>query len=125
MAKVTTVELAVRLKLFEDNSETYNQPFSMNAVTYTEHSLDRLILATSSGWQELNMGGVTTGVFLEVKSDRPILVSLNDTASTWTLGRSPEGGVIAMIGSFTHVYFKNESTTNTAIIRAAVADENA
>ncbi len=79
MAKVTTVEIAARLTLFEDKKDVYNQAFSMNVVTYTEHSIDRLVLATSSGWQEINLGGVTTGVYLEIKVDKPILVSLNTT----------------------------------------------
>jgi hypothetical protein len=125
MAKVTTVELAARLKLFEDKSTIYNQTFSMNAVTYTEHSIDRLVLATSSGWQEVNMGGVGTGVYLEAQSSRPILISLDTTTRPWNIGRGVLGGVVAVLGSFTHVYVQNNSSTNTAVVNVAVADENA
>jgi hypothetical protein len=125
MAKVTTVELAARLKLFEDKTTIYNQPFSMNAVTYTEHSADRLILATSSGWQAINRGGVTPGAYLEVKSNRPIMVSLDTTDRPWNLGRGTKGGVIALSGSFTHINVKNVSVTNQATVSAVIADENA
>jgi len=125
MAKVSTVEIAAKLKLFEDNTTIYNQAYSMSAVTYTEHSTDRLILATNSGWQAVNMGGVTTGVFTEVKSDRPILVALNATTNSWSLGRGTEGGVIAAVSSFTHIYVKNASLTNTATVNVALTDENA
>lgn len=125
MAKVTTVEIAARLKLFEDSVVVYNQSFKMNAVTYTEHTVDRLILATNSGWQEVNMGGVGTGVFLEARSDRPILVSIDTTTREWNLGRGTEGGVVAVISSFTHVYLKNNSVTNQATVNVAVSDENA
>lgn len=125
MAKVTTVEIAARLKLFEDNSVVYNQSFKMNAVTYTEHTVDRLILGTNSGWQEVNMGGVGTGIFLEAKSDRPILISIDTTTREWNLGRGTEGGVVAVISSFTHVYLKNVSVTNQATVNVAVSDENA
>lgn len=125
MAKVTTVEIAARLKLFEDSVVVYNQSFKMNAVTYTEHTVDRLILATNSGWQEVNMGGVGTGVFFEARSDRPILVSIDTTTREWNLGRGTEGGVVAVISSFTHVYLKNNSVTNQATVNVAVSDENA
>ena len=125
MAKVTTVQLATRLTLFEDEVKTLNQSFSMNAVTYTEHSADRLILATSSGWQEINKGGVGTGVYLTVKSDKPILVSLDATTNPWSLGKSPDGGVIALVGSYTHVYVKNNITTNQATVSSVMTDENA
>lgn len=125
MAKVTTVELATRLTLFEDQVKILNQSFSMKAVTYTEHSADRLVLATSSGWQEINKGGVGTGVYLTVKSDQPILVSLNVTASPWNVGKSPDGGVVSLVGSYTHVYVRNNSTTNQATINSVMTDENA
>ena len=125
MAKVTTVEIAARLTLFEDKKDVYNQAFSMNVVTYTEHSIDRLVLATSSGWQEINLGGVTTGVYLEIKVDKPILVSLNTTTREWNLGKGTKGGVLAMISEFTHVYVQNESSTNTVVVNAAIVDQNA
>ena len=125
MAKVTTVELATRLTLFEDEVKVLNQSFSMNAVTYTEHSADRLVLATSSGWQEINKGGVGTGVYLTVKTDRPIQVSLDATTNPWNVGKSPDGGIVALAGSYTHVYVKNNSTTNQATINSVMTDENA
>ena len=125
MAKVTTVEVAARLTLFEDQKKVYQQTFSMNATTYTEHAADRLVLATNSGWQEISMGGVTTGVHLIAKSDKPILVSLNTTTREWNLGKGTKGGVVAMVGEFTHIYVKNESLTNPAVINSAIADLNA
>lgn len=125
MAKVTTVELGTRLKLFEDGAIVYNQVFKMNAVTYTEHSIDRLILATNSGWQQVNLGGVGTGIFLQAKSDRPILISIDTTTREWNLGRGADGGVVAMVGSFTQVHVRNNSLTNVAIVNVAVSDENA
>ena len=124
MAKVTTVELAARLVLFEDQTKIYNQPFSMNAATYTEHSVDRLVLATNSGWQEVNLGGVDTGVFLQARVSRPVLMSLDATTNPWNIGKGTLGGVIALAGEFTHVYFNNARLTNTAIVNIAVADKN-
>ena len=125
MATVKTVELAARLQLFEDGVQTYQLPFNMNGVTYTEFSAYKLVLATSSGMQEVSMGGVGTGVYVEVKSDRPILMSLNTTLVPVPIGRGTEGGVIAGISSFTHVYLNNASTTNQATVTVAITDENA
>ena len=125
MAKVTTVEVAARLTLFEDKKKVYNQAFSMNVVTYTKHSIDRLVLATNSGWQEINLGGVGTGIYLEIKVDKPILVSLNTTTREWNVGKGTRGGVIAMISEFTHVYVQNVSVTNTVVVNAVITDQNA
>ncbi len=126
MADVTKVEVASRLRLFRDNKVVYDQPFSMAATTYVEHTADRVILATNMAVpQEYNLGGVGTGKYFMATSDGPILVALDNSANTWTLGIAPDGGVVTAISAFTHVYFQNQSTTNTVTVDVVVSDKSA
>jgi hypothetical protein len=126
MADVTTAELSARLKLFLNGTVVHDFPFKMNAASYSEHAADRVILATNmTAPQEYNMGGVSTGKYLYVSVDRPVLIAVNTTTNKWPLGRGTKGGVVALISAgFTHVYFQNESTTNTVTADVIVADED-
>jgi hypothetical protein len=126
MADVTEAQLSARLKLFKNGTVVVDQPYKMNSTTYTEYAADRVILATNmSVPQEYNMGGVATGKFLFVSVDRPVLICLDVTTDKWPLGRGTKGGVVAMISTgFTHVYFQNESTTNTVTADVVVANES-
>lgn len=124
MADATKAQIASNLKLFKDNVIINQLPFKMAAVSYTESNADRFVLATASGWQAFPMNGVSTGAFLALETDRPILVSLNTTTRPWNVGRNTKGGMITLLGAFTQIYVRNQSITNVAIVSIAIADEN-
>jgi len=96
----------------------YDQEFAPNALTYSEHATDRLVLATNSGWQQVNLGGVTTGEHMTLKTDRAILVAINATTTYVPVSKFMQ----LVTDSLTALYLKNESTTNTATIEVAVTD---
>lgn len=124
MADATKAQIASNLKLFKDNIIINQLPFKMNAVSYVESNADRFILAVSSGWQAFPMNGVDTGAFLAVETDRPILISLDTTTRQWALGRDTKGGMVTLLGAFSHVYLRNNSVTNVAVVSVLIADES-
>jgi hypothetical protein len=124
MADTTEVEVSAKFRAYRNGKAVVDMPFTMSASSYLEHATDRVILATNmTSPQEYNMGGVGTGKFLMVETDRPILMSLDTTVTQWNVGRGTQGGVVVFIGSFTHVYFQNTNTTNTVTANVAVSDE--
>lgn len=124
MADATKAQIASNLKLFKDGVVIAQLPFKMSAVSYVESNADRFILGVSSGWQAFPMNGVSVGAFLALESDRPILVSLETTQRQWNVGRDTKGGMITLLGAFSHVYLKNTSATNVATVSVLIADES-
>lgn len=66
--------------------------------------------------QQFNMGGVTTGSYLFIKTDRPIKVALNDISRIWDLGANNSDGGILLVGTFTAVYLQNTNPTYEATV---------
>ena len=121
MADALKVEPSSRFKLTRNGVQLYSQHFAPQAATYTEHTADRVILATNmTQMQELDMGGVATGEYLLLETSQAIKVALNSTNANAKV----QVGASFMIsgGSFTHVYVQNENTTYTATVQAVVVD---
>jgi hypothetical protein len=72
--------------------------------------------------QEYEFTHITTAKHLMLVTDQPILVSMDTTTTQWNVGTSDDEGAVLLVGSFTHVYVKNESTTNTATVDLVVSD---
>jgi hypothetical protein len=72
--------------------------------------------------QEFVFDHITTAKHFMLVTDQPILVSLDVTTTPWSVGVSDDEGAVLLVGSFTHVYVKNESTTNTATVDILVSD---
>jgi hypothetical protein len=119
MADVLKVEPSARFKLTRNGINLYSQHFAPASQAYTEHTSDRLILATNmAAVQELDLGGVTTGEFLLVETDNSVKIGVDNQTVLTTVNKA----FMLSGASFTHIYLQNVSTTNTATIQAVVAD---
>ena len=77
-----------------------------------------MILPVSmAGYEAVDMGGIATGTKLMIQTDQPILVSINGEVLPWTVGSS-----LLLVGSFTAVNIKNESSTNVATVTIVITD---
>lgn len=124
MADVLRVGELVRLKLTRNGVTLYDQAYSPVEETYTQHSSDRVVLATNmASPQAVDMGGIgpaatqVAGQHLMIETDRAIKVGVN--SQTFLV---PVNKALFAISSFTTLYFQNESTTNTATVEYAVTD---
>lgn len=121
MADVLKIEPSARFKLTRNGVNLYSQHYAPAAATYTESTADRLILATNmTVMQELNMNGVSTAEYVLVETDNTVKVAFNTTNANAqvTVGKS----YMITGANITHVYFLNESTTNTATVNVVVTD---
>ena len=115
MTDVLRVSELFRIELTRNDNVLYNQRFDTanpDDETYTEHSADRLVLASNmTGAEEVNMGGVSTGQHLLVAAETAIKISLVTaiTADMWT------AKVLGFVGSFTHVYLFNDASTTVSV----------
>ena len=119
MADVLKVEPTARIRLTKNGIRLYEQRYDPVAQAFTEYTADRLILATNmTAVSEVNLGGVATGEFLLVQTDQQIKLGVDNQTTLWTFS----GAAMLAGSSFTHVYLKNESTTNTATVEIIVVD---
>jgi len=88
----------------------HQQIYNPDEESYTEHSSARLVLSSNmSSFEEYDMEGVSTGQHLYVESSQSVQVALDVTTVSWTVD------YLSLVGSFTHLYFKNTSTTETTV----------
>lgn len=120
MADALSRTMRARVKLIRDGAVNHDQVFYQDDETYTESTHQRIVLATNmSAPQEIDLSGVASAGSLFLSTDRDILATLNTTTATWPVG---ENGALMLVGSFTHLYVQNESTTNLATIDIVVTD---
>lgn len=120
MADALKRTLRARVRLIRDGVDIYDQNFYEPNESYTESTHQRVILATNMTIpSEIDMSGVTTGESLFLQTDRDVLVALDDNSFLWTV---KENGALMLVGSFTHLYVQNESTTNLATIELVITD---
>ena len=118
MADVLKVEGSARVRLSKNGVKIYDQLHAPNAEAYTEHTADRIVLATNmAASSALNMGGVATGQWMLLETDNTVLVSLSGTTTQWTVSKA-----LFYVGSFTSLYLQNESTTNQATVTVLITD---
>lgn len=126
MADVLRRTVRARVKLTNNDAVIYDQVYYDENVEYTESTGQRLVLATNMAVaQEVDLSGVTstpgatTGVTLFLETNRAIKVAVNDIAALWPLA---ENGALLLVGSISHLYVLNESTTNLATVELVVTD---
>jgi hypothetical protein len=120
MADALSRTMRARVRLVRDGADLYDQVFYEPDETYTESTHQRAVLSTNMAVpQEIDMFGVETGEALFLQTDRAIKVSLDSSGNQWSVG---ENGCVMLVGSFTHVYVQNESTTNQATIELVITD---
>jgi hypothetical protein len=120
LADVTKAELSARLKLTRNGLTLYDQRFYSGSEDFDESTHQRVVLATNMATsQEIDMTNITTGTKLMLQTTRAIKVAVDAVGAQWDVAAN---GAVLLTGSFTHVYVKNESTTNTATIEAVVTD---
>ena len=120
MADALSRTLRARVRLIRDGADLYDQVFYDPDVTYTESTHQRVILSTNmASPSEVDMAGVATAATLFLQTDRDVLVAVDNSARTWPVS---ENGAVLLVGSFTHLYVQNESTTNQATVELVVTD---
>jgi len=126
MADVLRKTTRARLKLTRNDAILYDQVYYDDNKVYTESTSQRIVLATHmTAPQEIDLKGVTSapgaesGVTLFMEIDRAAKVAVNDIAALWPIA---ENGSLLLVGTVTHLYVQNESTTNLATMELVVTD---
>jgi hypothetical protein len=117
MADVLRANEAARLRLIRNGVVVYDQSYSPTEEAYTEHAGDRFVLATNSGVQQVNLGGISTATRVMIETDRVINVGID--SQTYLI---PISKAFMLVGSFSALYVQNESTTNVATIEFLATD---
>lgn len=112
--------MRARVRLIRNGVDYFDQTFYDPDVSYDESTHQRVVLSTNMGSpSEVDMSGVDTGVSLFIQTDRDIKVALDSSANLWSVA---EHGSLLLVGSFTHLYLQNESTTNQATVEVVLTD---
>jgi hypothetical protein len=81
--------------------------------------IDRLIgVAKSDTDVEVNFGGLTTGKFLRVETNQPVMVKIGDTGATARKVTS----ILIWEGEFTALYLSGD-TVNDAVVKILIGGE--
>lgn len=124
MADALSRTLRARVRLIRDGGDMHSQVFYDPDVTYAESTHQRIVLSTSMGAPgEIDISHITTATHMAetlfLKTDRAILVGVETTTAVWPVS---EHGCIMLVGSFSHLYLQNESSTNQATVDLVVTD---
>ena len=89
-------------------------------VTFTEHTSQRLVLSTNMATaSQIDLSGVETGAVFAFRTDRTVKLGIDQDTNMLQIS---DNGMMVMVGSFTHVYVQNESTTYQATIEVLACD---
>lgn len=120
MADALSRTMRARVRLIRNGVDYFDQTFYDPDQDYDESTHQRLVLSTNMAVpSEVDLSGVSTGASLFLQTDRTIQVGLDTITSLWTV---KENGALLLVGSFTHLYIQNESTTNQATVELVVTD---
>jgi hypothetical protein len=120
MADALSKTMRARVRLIRNGVDYFDQVYYEPDISYTESTHQRVILSTNmASPSEVDLSGVETGATLFLQTDRDILVAVDNSARTWPVS---EHGSVLLVGSFTHLYLQNESTTNQATVELVVTD---
>jgi hypothetical protein len=121
MADVLKIEPSARFKLTRNGINLHTQHYAPSRADFTEATQDRLVLATNmTSMQTIDLGGVTTGEYMLLETDNPILVAVNGTA---TARKVTVGKAFMVSGSaITGLHVQNESTSVEATVNVVVTD---
>lgn len=112
----------VRARVYTTKNEItrYDQEYLTSGVTFTEIAQQRTVLATNmTSPAELDMSNVGTAATVMLETDRAITVFLGTVSNSFTLGNT---GMFMMVGSTTHIFVQNNSTTYTATVEWIVTN---
>jgi predicted TIM-barrel enzyme len=114
---ILKVQDFIRMRLTRDGAILHDQSFKTEQEDFTEFTADRAVLATSmTTSQAINLGGVSAGRRLMLETDKAILVGLGVTpANKWAVGDNTDGGAICIVGSFSHIWVRNNNTQEARI----------
>ncbi len=120
MADALFRTMRARIRLVRDGADLYDQVYYEPDIAYDESTHQRIVLATNMGSPgEIDLSGVSTAATLFLQTDRDIKVAVNSASFVWPVS---EHGALMLVGSFTHLYVQNESTTNLATVELVVTD---
>ena len=107
-----------RVLLRRDDQEMFSQTFYEPDTEFDTSTQQRVVLSTNmASPQEVELSGVTTAAALFLQTDRDIQVAVAAPTSLWPVTAH---GAVMLVGSFTHLYLQNESTTNQATVELVV-----
>ncbi len=117
MTDILKVQDFIRVRLTRDGINLHDQPFKTELEDFTEFTADRAVLSTSmTTSQAVSLGGVSVGRHLMIETDKEILVGLGVTpANKITVGDNIDGGAICLVGSFSHIWVRNNNTSEARI----------
>lgn len=131
MADVLKRTIRGRVLLTRDGRDLYDQEYYSEDETYYESTHQRVVLATNMGSpQEIDLSGVSSSpgassthkaAALFLQTDRAVKVAIDDNTKLWPLD---DDGAVMLVGSFSHLYVQNESTTNQAIVELIATDKD-
>lgn len=120
MADVTKRNVRANIFLTRNELTLYDQEYVKSDVDFDQSTNQRVVLATNMATpSELDLGNITTGAALMLKTDREITFALNTTSNTINIA---DNGMVQIVGEFTAVYVQNSSTTYTATIDFVATD---
>lgn len=119
VADVLRVKPAARLKILKNGVVQYNQAYVPTEDAYTEHTGDRVVLATNmSTFQQIDLGGLTSAERLLITVSNTVTVAINATAIA-----IPISECIMLDGAaVTALYVKNTSTTVEPAVEYVLTD---
>ena len=112
-----TVDVDLRLKTTRNRVRGGNFLVGEDDRYYNEYDLKLYAVATNTT-TNLRQGGVEQGDILLLESDNEVQVSINGSSLFYPVATA----VCLLVGSFTSVWVRNNSTTNTATVRYVVVD---
>lgn len=114
MADILKAKDFVRVRLTRNGINLYDQAFVSEEEDFTEHTTERVVLASSmSTSQQVNLGGVAAGRRLFLETSKAIQVGLGVTPASKV--ELDDRGVLVLVGSFSHIWVRNNNTVESTI----------
>ena len=114
MADILKAKDFVRVRLTRNGTNLYDQAFVSGEENFTEHTTERVVLATNmTTSQAVNLGGVTVGHRIFAEASKAIAIGLGVTpAAKWPLD---DDGVLVFVGSFSHIWVRNTGLVESVL----------
>lgn len=120
MADVFKRTVRARVYITKNEVPRYDQEYLTSDTTITESCHQRAVLGTNmASPEELDMTNLVTASVVMLETDRTVTVFLGSVSNSFTLG---DNGMVMLVGSVTHVYVQNNSTTYTATVEFLATD---
>jgi hypothetical protein len=114
MSDVLKVRDFIRVRLTRNSQALVDMVPSTVDEDYTVYSADRAVLATNMATsQQINLGAVSTGGRIMLKTDRAILVGIGVTPAN-KLSLKDEG-VFMATATFSHLWVRNTGAQSASI----------